>query len=104
MVALHIFPFLLRHGLHGDIWSSNFAKENSQKKRLHVDGEILATVIAAAVAAVVVEASVEAGELRPAEIGPGTAEVVPEFEFDFFFLVFLTSGNGEGWACTARSD
>lgn len=103
MVALHIFPFLLRHGLHGDIWSSNFAKENSQQKRFHVDGEISATVIAAAVAAVV-EASVEAGELCPAEIGPGTAEVVPEFEFDFFFLVFLMRGNGEGWACTARSD
>lgn len=101
MVALHIFPFLLRHGLHGDIWSSNSAKENPQKKRFHVDGEISATVIAAAVA---VEASVEAGELCPAEIGPGTAEVVPEFEFDFFFLVFLTRGNGEGWACTARSD
>lgn len=100
MVALHIFPFLLRHGLHGDIWSSNFAKENSQKKRFHVDGEISATVVAAAA----VEASVEAGELCPAEIGPGTAEVVPEFEFDFFFLFFLTRGNGEGWACTARSD
>lgn len=104
MVALHIFPFLLRHGLQGDIWGSNFAKENSQQKRFHVNGEISATVITAAAAVAVVEAFVEAGELCPAEIGPGTAEVVPEFEFDFFFLVFLTRGNGEGWACTARSD
>lgn len=70
MVPTTIPLFLLRNRGTGCIRRADFSEQNPEKEWFHADLKART------------ESSLQRGELRPAEKGPGTAEVVPEFEFD----------------------